>query len=79
MPKLKKQFDPWERYRGAVVGRMLVLDYGLAELAGKMGISIPTARKYIKDPGCMSLDQMRQVNRILDIEAADARDLLAYK
>ena len=31
MPKLKKQYDPWERYRGAVVGRMFVLDYGLAE------------------------------------------------
>ena len=79
MPKLKKQYDPWERYRGAVVGRMFVLDYGLAELAGRLGISIPTARKYIKDPGCMSLDQMRQVNRILDIEAEEARGLLPMK
>jgi len=79
MPKLKKAYDPWERYRGAVVGRMFVMDYGLAELAGRMGLTIPTVRRYIKEPGRMSLDQMRQMNRILDIEAEDARALLAYK
>lgn len=52
---------------------------GLAELASRMGISIPTARKYIKDPGKMSMDDMRQINRILDIEAEETRGLLPMK
>ena len=79
MPKAKKPYDPGERYRGAVVGRMLVLEFGYLELADRMGISIPTARKYIRDPGTMTLDQMRSMNRALDITAAEARELLSYK
>ena len=79
MPKLKKAFDPWERYRGAVVGRMLVMDMDFADLADRLGVSRPTAQRYVKDPGAMQLDMMRKVNRVLDIEAADASYLLAYK
>lgn len=79
MLKLRKPFDPWEKYRGAVVGRMLVLELGLVDVADRLHVSVPTARKYIKDPGCMSLDQMRCLNRALDITAEAARELLAYK
>lgn len=79
MPKAKKPYDPWERYRGAVVGRMFVLDFGLPELAERMHVSVPTARKYIKNPGAMTLDQMRSLNRTLDITAEAARELLTFK
>ena len=79
MPKARKPYDPWERYRGAVVGRMLVMEIGLPELAASMGLSLPTVRKYVKDPGAMTLDQMRKLNRVLDITAETARELLAYK
>jgi hypothetical protein len=79
MPKLKKQFDPWERYRGALLGRMFILGYGFAELASRMDVSVPTARKYVMNPGTMSLDDMRKANRILDIEAEEARGLLPMK
>ena len=79
MPKLKKAYDPWERYRGAVVGRMIALDIGFSDLAVQLGVSRPTAYRYVKDPGVMSLDTMRRLNRVLDITAEAARDALAYK
>ncbi len=79
MPKLKKQYDPYEGYRGAVLGRMIVLEYGTEDLAAKMGVSPPTARRYIREPGTMSMDTMRRLNRILDIEAEQARGLLPMK
>lgn len=79
MPKLKKAYDPWERYRGAVVGRMIALDIGFSDLAVQLGVSRPTAYRYVKDPGVMSLDTMRRLNRVLDITAEAARDALAVK
>lgn len=79
MPKIKKAYDPWERYRGAVLGRMVALDYGTEELAARMGISPPTVRRYIREPGTMQMDTMRKLNRVLDISAEDARDCLAVK
>lgn len=79
MPKIKKAYDPWERYRGAVLGRMVALDYGTEELAVRMGISPPTVRRYIREPGTMQMDTMRKLNRVLDIEAEQARAYLAVK
>ena len=79
MPKLKKGYDPWERYRGAVIGRMVMLDMGFSDLAVRLGVSRPTAYRYVREPGTMQLDMMRKVNRVLDIEAEDVRALLAYK
>lgn len=79
MPKIKKQYDPWERYRGAVLGRMVALDYGTEELAARMGISPPTCRRYIREPGTMQMDTMRKLNRVLDIEAEAAREALSVK
>ena len=79
MPKAKKPFDPWEKSRGALIGRMMVLEIGYVDVAEKLNVTAPTARRYIKDPGRMSLDQMRCLNRALDITAEAARELLAYK
>lgn len=79
MPKLKKPADPCERYRGALLGRMVALDYGTEKLAERMGISPPTVRRYIREPGTMQMDTMRKLNRVLDISAEDARGCLAVK
>lgn len=63
----------------AWIGGMTVLDYGTEELAARMGISPPTVRRYIREPGTMQMDTMRKLNRVLDIEAEAARDALAVK
>lgn len=58
---------------------MVALDYGTEELAARMGISPPTVRRYIREPGRMQMDTMRKLNRVLDIEAEQARAYLAVK
>lgn len=82
MPKTKlarPTVSCWEKYRGAVLSRMVEYQIGITELAPKMMVSPPTMRKYLQNPGVMPLDTMRRLNRVLDISAEDARQMLAVK
>lgn len=80
MPKTKLSrpaVSCWERYRSLVMSRMVEYGTNKEELAAKIGVSYPTMLKYLRDPGCMTLDVMRKLNRTLDIKAEAARDALA--
>lgn len=77
--KLDRIKDPHEKYRALILGRMAILDYGYEELAARLGVSPPTARRYVREPGTMSMDSMRKMNRVLDVSAEDARANLAVK
>lgn len=77
--KLDRVRDPYEKYRSMILGRMAVLDYGYEELAARLGVSPPTARRYVREPGTMTMDSMRKMNRVLDVSAEDARANLAVK
>lgn len=77
--KLDRVRDPYEKYRALILGRMAVLDYGFDELAARLGVSPPTARRYVREPGSMTMDSMRRMNRVLDITAEVAREALAVK
>lgn len=69
----------WERYRGVLMSRMVEYGLDISDMARRLNISPPTMRKYIRDPGTMTLDTMRRLNRILDIQADAAREALAVK
>lgn len=77
--KLDRVRDPYEKYRAMILGRMAILDYGYEELAARLGVSPPTARRYVREPGSMTMDSMRKMNRVLDVSAEDARANLAVK
>lgn len=80
MPKTKLSrpvVSCWEKYRGIIMSRMVEYDFSVQGLAIKMGISYPTMAKYLADPGSMTLDTMRRLNRILDIRAEAVREALA--
>ena len=82
MPKTKfsrPQVGPWEKYRGVILSRMVEYGLDMAEMAARMGVSCPTFSKWISDPGTMSMDTMRKLNRVLDITAEAAREALAVK
>lgn len=69
----------WERYLGVLMSRMVEYGEDSASMARRLNISPPTMRKYIRDPGTMTLDTMRRLNRILDIPADAAREAIAVK
>lgn len=81
MPKTKldKRRDPHEKYRALILGRMATNEMSIHEVARRLGRSVPTVRRYIKDPGKMTLDAIGKLNRILDIDAEAARNALAVK
>ena len=82
MPKTKLDrptVSCWERYRGAILSRMVEYGLDIAGLARKLNVSPPTMRAYLANPGQMRMDTMRKLNRVLDLEAAEARALLAVK
>ena len=82
MPKTKLDrptVSVWEKYRGAILSRMVEYGLDIAALANKLGVTPPTMRAYLADPGQMRLDTMRKLNRALDLDAAEARALLAVK
>ena len=54
MPKTKLSrpaVSCWERYRGAIMSRMVDYDLDIAVMARKLEVSPPTMRRYLKDPG----------------------------
>ena len=54
MPKTKLSrpaVSCWERYRGAIMSRMVDYDLDIAAMARKLEVSPPTMRRYLKDPG----------------------------
>lgn len=69
----------WERYRGVIMSRMVEYGLDISDMARRLNVTPPTMRKYLADPGCMTLDTMRKMNRALDVSAEDARANLAVK
>lgn len=69
----------WEAYRGAVMSRMVEYNLDINGLANLLGVSYPTAKKFIENPGCMTLDRMRKLNRSLDLTADAVRPLLPVR
>lgn len=70
--------DPWERWKGMVLASKERLDMTdediAARLAGRRTVSRQTVTKWRKDPDAMPLWAFAAVNRILEIEAAAARE-----
>ena len=76
MPRLKTG-DPFSNWRGLIMGRMF--DNGrmtVTELADRVGVSRPTMRKYLNNPGAAPLDTVRKIHRVLGVRAEDAREAL---
>ena len=73
MPKLKRAFDPWDKYLMLVFGKMQILGYDRAELGRRMGCTYQTVSTKLKDPDKMSMAWVRKLNRVLGITADEAR------
>ena len=76
MAKLKRPYDPYEKYKVLVHGKMDVLGLSCTMLAEKMDSSRNTMSKYLREPEQMSLGMLRRLNRILEIPAEEARAAL---
>ena len=69
----------WEGYRGLLLSRMAEYKLSNADLAKQIGVSFPTMTKYLADPGTMTMDTMRKLNRSLDLTADAVRPLLPVR
>ncbi len=79
MPKTENTVrDPWERWKGMVLAakeRLGLTDEDIAaSLAGRRRVSRQTVTKWRKDPAAMPLWAFARINRILEIDAAAARE-----
>lgn len=78
MPKTEKTVrDPWERWKGMVLAakeRLGLSDEEIAaRLPGRRPVSRQAVTKWRKDPDSMPLWAFARINRILEIEAEEAR------
>ena len=76
MPRLRKERSPDEGYVGLVMARRMADGRSWEELAAILHISPTTLRSYIKNPEQMRLGTLRRLNRLLAIQAEDARAAL---
>lgn len=80
--------DPWERWKGMVLAAKERLDMTDEDIAARLvypatGLQVPratkgptrqTVTKWRKDPDSMPLWAFARINRILEIEAQEARE-----
>lgn len=76
MPRLRRESDPWDRYRVLIIGTMDVLEIDTTELAARMGVSRQTMACKLARPESLRLGDMRKLHRVLGIKADDARAAL---
>lgn len=78
MPKTEPiKRDPWAGWKGMALAskeRLGLTDEDIAaRLAGRRAVSRQTVTKWRKDPDAMPMWAFARINRILEIEAEEAR------
>lgn len=58
-------------YRAEILRGMEVARLDVGALAELLGVSLPTMRKKIREPGCQTLTEARRICRVLSIDPGD--------
>ena len=72
MPRLnKKQSADAEKdklYRAEILKCMEIASVDVTRLAQVIGVSLPTMRKKIREPGCQTITEARRICKVLNID-----------
>lgn len=79
MPKLKRTPDRWDEMRQALLGRKAMLHIDYNELAAKTGRHRNTVKKWLTEPGEMSLREYNEITTLLEIPADEARAMIPMR
>ena len=79
MPKLREVRPPHQRLLVLINGTMDVLGKGTEDAAAIWGCSAPTARKRIRAPGEMTIDQLLTLGRGLGIPLDEIRTAISER
>ncbi len=79
MPRIREIRPRHERLRVLLQGTAAALDKSAEEVARIWGCSLPTAYKRMRDPGCITVDQLLTIGRGLGIPLDEIRNAISEK
>ena len=78
MPKVKRTPDRYDSMRLLLQGKRAVLGFTYRDIAERLDCSPETVRTRLSSPGNLTVNELRQYSRILDIPADDLRQAIPF-
>lgn len=78
MPKIKRQPDRYDPMRRLLQGQRAILGFTYRDIAERLNCSPETVRTRISSPGNLTVQELRQYSRILEIPADDLRQAIPF-